>query len=1081
MKKIYLDIVREIKRSLGRFISIFVIVAIGVAFFAGIKASAPLMKETADRYFDEYRLMDVRVVSTVGFNEANIAQIKKTTGVEGLFATHSVDALFKKENVEYAYRLMTLPKDLAEDNPNYMNRAMLIEGRMPKNNNECVIEKGKIHVSDIQLGDQIELYTDKKNEDLSDTLSTTTFTVVGFINNPYYLSYQMGSTNIGSGMLDGYMMVFDEVFKQEYYTDVYLTAKDALAYNSYADNYYDEVIDPLTEKLETLGKIEARQRAKEVKQKAYESYNEGLLEFQEAKAEFNREIKDAENKLVNAYLDLVDGQKKLEEAKLEFQTTYEDATQQIMDAQQQLDEAQLEMASNQTNLNEQKELALSQMKELVDGIATIQIKLDDVNIQIEEINLQLDDATISDIQRVQLESTRTQLEVAVKQMTSQLEKLQAQYDQALLPITTAQIQIDEAQALLDTNQAELDAKQTELEEGKMTAETEFKKSQTDIDQGWFDYYAGHNELEENRQIGQEELRDAEEELEKAESDILSFEDGEWFVLDRNSHYSYVDYGGAADRMGAVAELFPVFFFLVAALICLTTMTRMVDEQRETIGTLKALGYSKPKIAARYLIYALISSLGGCIVGVLIGFAVFPMVIFNAWGIMYSIPPAHVTFYPDLAIIASVSAIVITLAATLFAVYKELAETPALLMRPKAPKNGKRIFLERITFVWSHLSFTHKVTWRNLFRYKKRFFMTVIGISGCTALLVTGFGVQDSIGNIVTAQFEEIQQYDVSVQISKDLNVVEREKTFTEIQNITHVSDSLEIAEFAGEVSIKNKEQPVSIMVPSDMDTFTQFHQLKDRRSQQPINTNNNGAMISEKMAMDLRVGIGDTIKVTKDDVQRKLTVSGIFENYVNHVIVMSEDYYKFTYGISPKPTNVLVKLKESTALIEEKVGRELTNLENVDSVVFYSGAADQFTNMISSLSTVVVVLIVSAGLLAFVVLYNLTNVNISERIREIATIKVLGFYDKEVSSYVFRENIILSLVGAIVGLGLGTMLHAFVMTLAELDNVMFGRGIFMQSYLISLVITMFFSWLVAKTMHYKLKKINMVESLKSVE
>ncbi len=442
---------------------------------------------------------------------------------------------------------------------------------------------------------------------------------------------------------------------------------------------------------------------------------------------------------------------------------------------------------------------------------------------------------------------------------------------------------------------------------------------------------------------------------------------------------------------------------MAALICLTTMTRMVDEQRGTIGTLKALGYSKVKIAAKYLCYAFLSSFGGSIVGVLIGFAVFPTVIYTAWNIMYELPQVQLQFIPSFALQASLAAILITLGATIAAVYKELMETPALLMRPKAPKNGKRVFLERIPLIWKHLSFSKKVTVRNLIRYKKRFFMTVIGISGCTALLVAGFGIQDSIGDIVPKQFEEIQNYQVNIEFEKNLNVVEKEDIMKTVEQFSHVNDTMEIAQYNGTINVKGKEQSVTIIVPTDVDRFKEFVSLRTRRSHTPVEITDDGAVISEKLANDLGVGIGDLIECeNSDDLVKKIKVVGIVENYVGHYLYMSEAGYKATYGFTSKATNLFVKTDSTESQVEENLGNHITKIDGVSSVVFYSGTADSFADTIKSLGFVVVVLVISAALLAFVVLYNLTNVNISERIREIATIK---FWASTIMKYLLMYSV----------------------------------------------------------------------------
>lgn len=1079
MRMLIKDTLREIHKSLGRFFSIFAIVAIGVAFFAGVKASAPIMKSTADGYFDDYNLMDIRLLSTLGFTEDDVELIREILGVKGLFATHTLDVLIKQNTQEYVMKVLTLPDDLDPNNPDYMNQAVLIEGRLPENANECVIESGKISHFDADIGTVLTLDSGN-DDDLEDILTTTEFTIVGKVANPYYLSYQKGSSSIGSGTLSGYIMIQESAFDQDFYTDIYLTVEDVKELNSYGDEYFD-VIDPLTDKLEELGKIRSKIRSEDVKSSAYHAYVDGWNAFYTAKNNADQQLAEAQKTLDRSFVDLMQGSADLNQQKQDFELQIADAKRQIRTGRVDIANAWNTYDQQVIAFEKQKTEALAQIQDALDQVEEAKAKRAELVGNKEQLQAALSNPSLSQMEKQMIQAQLEQVEAGIVQIDESLNTLEIPVDEVMSQLNEGEQQLANARTEIELNEAALDQNEKDLNVQIDEANKQFQDAQQTIDDGWKAYDEGVVEIAKNRRIADEELLDAMEELEKAESDILEIDEGEWFVLDRESHYSYMDYGSAADRMSAISEVFPLFFFLVAALICLTTMTRMVDEQRGTIGTLKALGYSKAKIAIKYLSYAFLSSVGGSIVGVVIGFVVFPTVIYTAWNIMYELPPVQLAFIPSFAIQASVAATLITLGATIAAVYKELMETPALLMRPKAPKNGKRVFLEHIPLIWKHLSFSKKVTVRNLIRYKKRFFMTVIGISGCTALLVAGFGIQDSIGDIVPKQFEEIQNYQVNIEFEKDLNVVEKEEIMNEVRQFNHVVDVMEIAEYNGTIDVSGKEQSVTIVVPTDVNKFKEFVNLRTRRSHSPVEIKDEGAVISEKLANDLNVGIGDIIQCENDDIIKQIKVVGIVENYVGHYLYMSETGYKSTYGFTSKVTNLFLKTDSTDDKAEENLGNHITKINGVSSVVFYSGTADSFSDTIKSLGFVVVVLVISAALLAFVVLYNLTNVNISERIREIATIKVLGFYDNEVSSYVFRENLILSFIGALCGLVLGTLLHRLIMSMAELDSVMFGRTILLQSYILSVLITMFFSWLVAKVMHHKLKGIPMVESLKSVE
>ena len=1080
MKKLRKDTLREIRKSLGRFFSILAIVAIGVAFYAGVKASAPVMKYTADEYFDENNLMDIRVLSTIGLSDDDVEEIRKMEGVLGVYPTHTLDAIVNVNAKDSAVTLMTLPDDVSLDNEDYMNRPVLTQGRLPEKENECVVEDGKMIKLNLNIGDTIVLKSGTKDSIL-DTLKVDTFTIVGKVQTPYYLSYQKGSTNIGNGTLDSFIMVKDSVFDLDYYTDLYLTVEGVKQLNSYEDEYFD-IIDPLVERLEDLGKVQARVRTQEIKDEATQEYNDGLEEYYDAKKEAEDEIADAKRKLDNAYLDLVDGQRELDQNRVDFEKEVDENREKIADGRQQLEDARKDLSDKEKEFQQQKEETLQQLEPLKTSIDEADAQLEPLLQQKAELEEAMQNPQLPSSQLKQLQRQLAQVEGGIAQIEEQITPYRTQYEDAMLQLENGEKQLLDGKQEIENKQKELDDSEISLEEGIITATQEFADAQADINQGWVDYEEGLAELEKNQKIADEELQDAREELEQAEADILALEDGEWYVLSRESHYSYMDYGSAADRMGAIATIFPLFFFLVAALICLTTMTRMVDEQRETIGTYKALGYSKSAIASKYISYALLSSIVGSIVGVCVGFVVFPSVIYYAWNIMYQLPDVHLLFLGGLALQASGAAILITVCATFFAVVKSLIETPALLMRPKAPKNGKRIFLEKIGFIWKRLSFSQKVSARNLIRYKKRFFMTVIGISGCTALLVAGFGIQDSIGDIVPKQFEEIQRYDANIEYEKDLNIVEKEEVLNQIKQLDDVEEVMEISNHNLTVNVNGKDQALTLIVPMDNQKFEEFVSLRTRKQHTPLQIQKIGAVISEKLANDLGLGVGDILTCSdSDDRNVKIEISGIAENYIGHYLYMDKESYKGIFGLSAKPTNILLMGDQLDVAKEDRLGREINQIDQVASVVFYRASEEQFSDTIKSLGFVVVVLIISAGLLAFVVLYNLTNVNISERIREIATIKVLGFRDKEVSSYVFRENLILSFIGSLVGLGLGTVLHRLIMNLAELDSVMFGRVIFFRSYVLSVIITMVFAWLVAKFMHKKLVKIPMVESLKSVE
>lgn len=574
------------------------------------------------------------------------------------------------------------------------------------------------------------------------------------------------------------------------------------------------------------------------------------------------------------------------------------------------------------------------------------------------------------------------------------------------------------------------------------------------------------------------------EYDKKMNETLADSDSwEWYVLTRESSYSFRDYESSANRMKAIATVFPLFFIIVAGLVCLTTMTRMVEEERGLIGTYKALGYGKATIALKYVIYAFLASLTGAVIGCAAGLRLFPYIIYESWNIIYQMPAIKYASHTILSVVAVASLILVTLIATLYSCYNELSEVPSALMRPKAPKNGKKILLEH-TFIWKHLSFTKKVTMRNIFLYKKRFFMTVIGIAGCGALITAGFGIKDSVQSIIDNQYGQIIHYDNILVFNKNADSDARNNLSDKISSDEYYKSSLMDYAYTAEVKIPGSADDYSteITVVNDTSAYMDYVTFRTRRSKKTIELDDSGVIISEKLAKDLNVKEGDNVLIhDEDNKQATVKVSGVMEMYINNYIFMTSEYYSQVFGYTPDNNRILGILTSDGDDIQSVIGDRYLTDNNVKSLTFVKANITRFENMIQSLDLVTWVLIISAGMLAFVVLYNLTNVNISERIREIATIKVLGFYDREVGEYVYRENIILTLIGGVFGLLLGMALHAYIMTTIELDGVMFGTKINISSFLISYGITILFSLLINIFMYPSLKKIPMVESLKSVE
>lgn len=1072
------DIFREIKISLGRFLSILCIVAIGVAFFAGIKASAPDMKNSADTYFDKYNVQDIQVYSTIGLTKKDVAVIKKIKGVKSVQPSFSMDTLSQIDSTQMVIKVISYGIDQK------MNKVRVVEGRMPERENECLVEASsatnKLYGT-FHIGDTIKLQSGT-DEALSKSLKHTKFKIVGTCYNPNYLSYEKGSSNIGSGTVNSFIYIQNTNVLKDYYTEVDVCVKGAKDLDCYSDEYFD-VVDPVLKKIKKISNKQIDARIQCYQSELDEKKQEATDKFKDAENQFN----DTQNKIDSGLSEIQSNELKLQNSKDQINQGWNEyyANLQLLDNIPTLQNAIAQIEESEKKLPE----LLSQKEQVENGLQQINAE-GDLNTKRTLIQNAIDfiDIALKKLENYPDSSDAETIRIKLNEKKELLQGQLSLIDQAIAKKAELEAILPQIQSGIEQIQAGV-AKKAELQSQLnqlLNAKNELNNAYVSLINGQAQYEDGVSKIEDaknelNKSIEQLTLSKAEfniqkhdalRELSDAQLEIDKME-GKWIVLDRNSHYSYRDYGACADRMDGIAKVFPVFFFLVAALVCMTTMTRMVDEQRNEMGTLKALGYSKLQIASKYIIYALIASILGSILGCSLGMYLFPTVIFNAWNTLYNIDQIKFLFQPGLILLASGSVTGITLLATLYSIYSELIEMPSQLMRPKAAKAGKKILLERITFIWKRLSFLQKVTARNIFRYKKRFFMTIIGIAGCSALLVAGFGINDSISDIVNQQYNVIYHYDATVSAKTS-------EITSQIKSLKGVKDVYEEDHLAVTTKIENKDISTTVHIISNDKKFKDFCTLFNGNNE--FDLDDSSVLISQKMATKLNKKAGDTIKI-KDANNKviKAKIKGVFTNYVGHHIYASESLYK-SWNTNAKTTHIyLIKSKKTTKKFERNLGNKIMNIDGVQSVTFYSSLQKNFKDMIKSISYIVVVLVISAACLAFVVLYNLSNVNISERKREIATIKVLGFTRKEVDAYINRETILLTILGSLIGLGIGIGLHHLIMNLAEMDDIMFGRTINSISYVISFVMTIGFNAIINLCMHKKLNNIQMVESLKAVE
>lgn len=1067
------DVLKDIKNSKGRFLSIFAIIALGVAFFSGIKVSPIDMKNTADKYYDDYNFMDLTLYSTLGFNDDDIEEIERLDGVTNVYPTYSLDAITMIDTSDSVLKVMGIPLN----DENYVNKYRLIDGRLPENKNECVVEAGTIDDLNFSVGSQIKLKSGT-SDDLSESLDVTEYEIVGKVQTPNYLSFEKGTSNIGSGKISSFIVIPNENFKLPVYTEVYLTLDNVKELNSYSKNYFKE-IDKVKPSLEMLGNERAALRYEEILDKANKKLSSSREEFEKQKLKGKEDLDSAKKRIEDSEEALKNGESELTRSETDYKLSIIQAENEISLGEYKINDGKVALESGKKTFESEKAKAEEQINTTKSTLKALEDTRNNLNARIKEKEVALKNPNLTETEKNTitqeinaLVKTRDEVNNGITYINNEIISIEDKLRSAEKELKEKEQQLKDAEnTLIESNK--------KLEEEKKLAEEKFVASKDELAKGKEELVKGKKDYEVGKETFEKEIAAAEAKLNKAESEIKNIEEPSWIVLDRNSHYSYVDYKNNADSIDKIAKVFPVFFFLVAALVCLTTMTRMVDEQRINIGTLKALGYSKNKIASKYLIYSLSASFLGSIVGLAIGFTLFPIVIFDAYGIMYNLPKVQLEFNIPIAILITLVSIAVTTLSALFACYAELKESPANLMRPKAPKEGKRILIERITFIWKRLSFIGKVTVRNIFRYKKRFFMTVFGIAGCTALLITGFGIKDSIETIIDKQFGDIFKYNLSINIDKDYSKSEKINFSKELQDKEEIKDALMLLSKNAKISTEKGDKDLNIIVPENLRTVSDFINFKNRKSKEELTLSDNGIILSEKAADETKVKVGDELKVKVDGKEYSLKVSGITENYTFNYAYISPKYYKDILDVEPNYNSFVVSINNIDN--EEDFSKELMENQIVKGVSFNTNIKENFDNIIKSLNYVVLVMIVSAGALAFVVLYNLTNVNISERIREIATIKVLGFYDNEVSAYIYRENIILTIFGILFGSVLGVLLHRFIIFTVEIDNMMFGRNIDLTSFIFSAILTILFAVLVNISMYYKLKKVKMVESLKSVD
>ena len=1134
---------REIKQSFGRFFAIMAIVALGVSLFAGLKVTRSCMVKTTGDYFADKNFYDYRILSTVGYDEQDVEAMRRQDGVRAAEGAVALDILCTLQNGnEKVIKMYSLPEEVnklelkAGRLPDGADECVVDSAKCSKDD----IGK-KIVLTETNEESDLENFAYKEYT-IVGIVQSPLYIQYERGNTSLGNGRLSGFAYIPA---EGFTVdYFTEVYVK-FEKDFEMYSDEYTAYMDEKEETWEELAAALAQERYVRVKADAEVELADAEKELAEGKEEGQQELADAWQELEdagQEIEDGEQKLADAEKELADALQTLEEKEKELekaQNTIDKEEKKLADGEAEL-ERNLALWQEQKDKLTSGKSELSAGQAQLTGqsavITTSEAQLTAAETQLSEKEQQLKaQETMLNAKEVQLLALKTiavteELKTQVEQGLTEIAGYRAQIADGWAQINDAKAQIAEGKAALESGKATVNEYQNQLDEGNarialgeeeldkaykqllqaqiqlaegkvqlLDAKARLADGRSQINKGWQELKEGQKELEDARKEledgklkyedglaeyeegvkeFEEEIADAEKKIADAKEDLAEMENPDSYVLGRNTNVGYVCFESDSGIVDGIANVFPIFFFAVAALVCITTMNRMVEEQRTQIGVLKALGYSQASIMCKYLFYSGTAAAAGCIAGFLLGTWLFLLVIWYAYGIMYKVASLEFVFDGNLALISLAVSMLCSIGATWISCRYELAEVAAQLMRPKAPKAGKRVFLERIPFVWKRLKFLYKVSYRNIFRYKKRFFMMVVGISGCTALLVTGFGVKDSVGHVADHQYSRIQIYDASVTYADALtddDCKALEKALGEKSTGYAV-----VMEATADLVIDGQTKALYLVAADANEDITPYLNLHTEEEELIPYPETGKCIISQNIASQFDIRVGDRITLRDENMREiELEVSGCNVNYISNYVYISTQTYEQLMGEAASCKTVYLNLAQDVDA--HKLSASLMKLEGVASVTINADMLERFSSMMASLDLIILVIILCAAGLAFIVLYNLTNINITERVREIATIKVLGFYKKETASYVFRENVVLTLIGALAGLVLGKYFHRFVMAEIKIDMVSFDVTIKTISYVYSLLMTVAFAWFVNWFMGKKLERISMTESLKSVD
>jgi len=1080
---------REIKHTIERYLAIMAIIALGVGFFAGLKITKTAMVKTLDKYASDLKMYDFRLLSTLGLTEEDV---KYFSGQDGITAEGAISVDFiantgtDKEVVLKAHSIT-----------GKINRLNILHGRMAEKGNECVLDSR--FFSEDMIGSGIRIAS-TNDEDTLDAFAYDEYTVVGIANSASYLNYERGTTSLAGGQVYAFVYIPEDGFSVDYYTEIYIRLNDD--HEVYSDEYKNLISEkegPLKEALEIRGELryqdivdEAQQKLSDAQKEYDNAYNEYLAEKADAEEELNKalkELEEAKQEIGEQEEKIKDAEQKLADGERDYQKSLRDYEEALDKYESEKEDTLAELESRRKELQQSRAAVISateqiegsgiidQHRQLTETILSLETALSRIsNPESQEyiaIQGQLNQvrAAVAEIEASGVIQQYEELKKTLEQIDAGQKALDQGREEANRKFADAESQLEEAKSRLDSARTQIEKNRKDIQKGWEALE----KGKADYERGLKEYKDAKDEADKSFAEAEEELANARKEIDDAKKEIEDIPEAKVYVLNRNQNMGYASFENDSSIVEGVAKVLPIFFFLVAALVCSTTMTRMVDEQRTQIGTLKALGYSDGAIAGKYMLYSGSAALLGCIIGYMLGTKYFPVAIWEAYSIIYGFSPIEYVFDAPLAVLSLLVSMLCSAGVTYVSCKTELLQMPAQLIRPKAPKPGKRVLLEHIPFLWNRLGFLRKVSIRNILRYKRRFFMTVFGVAGCTSLVVAALGLGDSIRNIVNDQFDKIMTYDYNISFLESQSKEEREKFVESFSDV--LSECVFVSTDEVEVVQKDRVKKASVIATDDP-AITKVIGLHYKDEPVPYPAFGK-TVINDKLAKEIGLSPGDTITVRTDDYDTiDIEISSIFENYISNYLFMTAETYEALFGEEVDYKNAYAATGEEDLY---SVSALLSKGENVATVSVLNDTRTMVDNMMQSLNYVIWLVIICAGALGFVVIYNLNNINITERSREIATIKVLGFYERETESYVFRETVILTAIGSLLGLGLGKLLHEFVMEQIKVEAVSFRKQVFVISYVIAFLVTFMITFLVNLMLKKKIDRINMTESLKSVE